>query len=168
MEPIKFYSITDEHGELSNFAAFPIRVKSKTWPTNEHYFQAHKFLDESYREKIRKAKTPMIAARLDRDRRKKLRRDLESVKLNVMREALEAKFTQHAPLKELLLATDNRELIEDTEGDSFWGDGGDGSGRNMLGRLLMEVRNQLKVDKHSKHSRSIRRISKDSHQVIKK
>jgi len=146
---INFYSVNDEYGEFSNFAAFPITVKKKRWPTSEHYFQAQKFENPAYREEIRKAKTPMIAARLGRDRRKKLRRDWESVKDNVMREAVRAKFTQHEELRVLLLSTGNARLVEHTANDACWGDGGDGSGRNMLGRILMEVREKLRAEKDS-------------------
>jgi len=62
-----------------------------------------------------------------------------------MREALVAKFTQHPRLGELLLATDSAELVEHTANDSYWADGGDGRGRNMLGRLLESVRDQLRT-----------------------
>ncbi len=48
---INFYSTSDDYGDFSNFAAWPIKVDGKTWPTSEHYFQAQKFLDE-YREEI--------------------------------------------------------------------------------------------------------------------
>ena len=142
---IKFYSTGDEFGEFSNFAHFPIRLKNKTWPTTEHYFQAQKFAgtDDAHAEAIRKANSPMIAARMGRDRKKKLRRDWESVKVAVMREAVLAKFEQHADLRALLLSTGDAKLVEHTENDDYWGDGGDGSGRNMLGQLLMEVRRQL-------------------------
>lgn len=68
MEVIKFYSVNDEYGEFSNFALFPIKLDEKIWPTTEHYFQAQKFLDKTYQEKIRRAKTPMLAAALGRDR----------------------------------------------------------------------------------------------------
>jgi len=78
---INFYSVSDEYGEFSNFAAFPIVIKKKRWPTSEHFFQSQKFENPAHREEIRKAKTPMIAARLGRDRKKKLRRDWESVKV---------------------------------------------------------------------------------------
>lgn len=144
-DPIHFYSTADAFGEFSNFAAFPIRLKGKTWPTTEHYFQAQKFegTDEAYVEAIRTTKSPMIAARMGRDRTKKLRRDWESVKVSVMREALAAKFEQHPELGELLRSTGDAKLVERTENDSYWGDGGDGSGRNMLGQLLMEVRQSL-------------------------
>lgn len=45
---INFYSTSDDYGDFSNFAAWPIKVDGKTWPTSEHYFQAQKFLDEKY------------------------------------------------------------------------------------------------------------------------
>jgi ribA/ribD-fused uncharacterized protein len=142
---IKFYSTGDEFGEFSNFAHFPIRLKGRTWPTTEHYFQVQKFAgtDDAHAEAIRKAGSPMIAARMGRDRKKKLRRDWESVKVSVMREALLAKFEQHPQLRELLLSTADAKLVEHTERDDYWGDGGNGSGRNMLGQLLMEVRRRL-------------------------
>lgn len=142
---INFYNVNDEYGEFSNFAAFSIKLKGKRWPTSEHYFQAQKFQNSAHQEEIRKAKTPMIAARLGRDRKKKLRRDWESVKDNVMREAVTAKFTQHDELRAILLATGEAKLIEHTTNDAYWGDGGDGSGRNMLGRTLMEVRERLRA-----------------------
>lgn len=149
-EPIKFYSVADEYGEFSNFAAYPIKIGKKTWPTTEHYFQAMKFKEKSEQEKIRKANSPMLAARMGRDRKKrKLRRDWESAKGNVMREAVTAKFTQHDELRELLLATGDAKIVEHTANDDYWGDGGDGKGRNMLGRILMDVRAKLREEQDS-------------------
>ena len=80
---------------------------------------------------------------MGRDRSKSLRADWESLKDDLMRAAVWAKFTQHAALKDLLLSTGDSELIEHTKNDSYWADGGDGSGLNMLGRILMEVRSRL-------------------------
>ena len=139
-EVINFYSVNDEYGEFSNFALYSITLKKKAWPTSEHYFQAQKFKDKKDQEEIRKARSPMLAARMGRERKRKLRRDWESAKVGIMREALVAKFTQHDELRALLLSTGHAKLVEHTANDDFWGDGGDGSGRNMLGRLLMEVR----------------------------
>ena len=67
-----------------------------------------------------------------------------------MREAVLAKFTQHESLRAILLSTSDAKLIEHTENDSYWGDGGDGSGKNMLGRILMEIRQQLR-DQEATH-----------------
>ena len=142
---IHFYSVGDPYGEFSNFAMFPITFGGTRWPTSEHAFQGQKFEDARYRETIRRANTPMIAARLGRDRKQKLRRDWESVKVSVMREVLLAKFTQHASLRALLISTGDAKLVEHTENDAYWGDGGDGSGRNMLGQLLMALRSALQA-----------------------
>ena len=143
-EPIHFYSTKGEYGAFSNFADYPIKLKGHRWPTTEHYFQAQKFESPADQKEIRTVKSPMVAARMGRSRKRKLRSDWEAVKIGVMREALVAKFTQHEDLRELLLGTGDAKLVEHTANDSYWGDGGDGSGRNMLGILLMEVREQLR------------------------
>jgi ribA/ribD-fused uncharacterized protein len=142
-EPIKFYHLNKPYGFFSNFAPYEIHLKGKVWSTTEHYFQAQKFVDTPHEEDVRQAKTAREAAEMGRDRRKPLRHDWEVVKDDVMREAIYAKFTQHLDLAEQLLATGNRELIEHTENDRYWGDGGDGSGVNKLGKILMEVRERL-------------------------
>jgi len=145
VDSVKFYSVSDEYGAFSNFAAYPIKLGKKRWPTTEHYFQAKKFTDKKQQEDIRKAKTPMIAARLGRDRKKhKIRRGWNSEKVAVMREAIYAKFTQHEELRELLLSTGDAEIVEHTSNDNYWGDGGDSRGKNMLGSILMEIREQLR------------------------
>lgn len=142
---IKFYSENAEYGELSNFYPSPIKIGKYTWATVEHYFQAQKFKGAEYEHQIRKAPSPMKAAELGRTRKVKMRKHWESVKVNIMREALMAKFTQHPDLKMILLQTEEAILIEHTSNDSYWGDRGDGSGKNMLGKLLMEIRDRLKT-----------------------
>ncbi len=85
----------------------------------------------------------MEAARKGRDRKRQLRKNWESRKIDVMRAAIYAKFTQHEDLKNILLSTGDSKLVEHTENDDYWGDGGDGRGKNMLGHILMEVRSKL-------------------------
>ena len=158
---IRFYSTGDEHGCFSNFAAYPISLKGKRWPTSEHYFQAQKFAGTEHEGEVRKAKSPMIAARLGRDRKKPLRRDWESVKVAIMREAVRAKFVQHAEIREILLSTGDAKIIEHTENDDYWGDGGNGSGKNKLGQILMEIRTELRKEE-SDGSKSLTRQSEES------
>jgi len=146
---IKFYRVNEEYGCFSNFAPYSIRLDGKVWPTTEHYFQAQKFSDVSYQEKIRKEESPMVAAQMGRDRKQKLRRDWDSVKDGVMLEALRAKFTQHDDLREQLLQTGNARLIEHTANDAYWADGGDGRGKNRLGELLMQLRSELQDSKQN-------------------
>ena len=142
---INFYSTRGEYGCFSNFSAHAIELKNKIWSTSEHYFQAQKFPNSEHEEKIRLEPSPMIAARMGRDRKKPLRKDWETVKDDVMREALRAKFMQHPDLRETLLATGDALLVEHTKNDNYWGDGGDGTGLNMLGKLLMELRAELRT-----------------------
>jgi len=81
---------------------------------------------------------------MGRDRSRPLRKDGEQVKDSLMKECLIAKFTQHKDAKDLLLSTGNKKIVEHTKNDTYWGDGGDGSGKNMLGKLLVEVREELR------------------------
>jgi ribA/ribD-fused uncharacterized protein len=142
-QPIQFYHPNKPYGFFSNFAPYPIFLKEKRWPTSEHYFQAQKFVNTPHEEAIRQAKTAREAAEMGRDRRRPLRPDWEVVKEEVMREAVYAKFTQHPDLTEKLLATENSPLIEHTANDRYWGNGGDGTGLNRLGQLLMAIREQI-------------------------
>lgn len=146
MNVINFYSTQGEYGCFSNFSRHPVWLKGKSWPTSEHYFQAQKFAGTTHEEDIRKAKTPGLAAQMGRDRKRPLRQDWEAVKDGIMHEVVLAKFSQHADLKEVLLATGDAKLVEHTFNDSYWGDGGDGSGQNMLGQILMRVREELRAD----------------------
>jgi ribA/ribD-fused uncharacterized protein len=141
---VRFYSVGAEYGCFSNFSPHPITVGGKTWPTSEHYFQAQKFAGTPHEEEVRRARKPGDAARLGRSRDLPLRPDWEAVKDALMREAVLAKFTQHAELRAVLLGTGDVVLVEHTTNDSYWGDGGDGSGRNRLGEILMSVRDELR------------------------
>lgn len=73
----------------------------------------------------------------------KIRGDWEEVKISVMKRGLYAKFTQNPPLKEVLMSTVGREIIENSPFDSFWGSGGDDKGQNHLGKLLVRLRDHL-------------------------
>lgn len=140
---IRFYLVNDSYGEFSNFAPFAIEIAGRVWPTSEHFFQAQKFAGTEHEEQIRLAETPMKAANMGRDRHRPLHPDWEQAKDDVMRQAIKAKFSQHPELRSLLISTGTAELIENTKNDSYWGDGGDGTGRNMLGKILMEERNTI-------------------------
>jgi ribA/ribD-fused uncharacterized protein len=138
---IYFYSNRDpKHGCFSNFSAHGITLKGKWWPTTEHYFQARKFAGTEHEEKIRLAPSPKRAATMGRDRSRPLRRDWEKVKDDIMREAVLAKFEQRADIREALLSTGDEDIVENAPRDYYWGCGQDGSGKNMLGIILVETR----------------------------
>ena len=144
MKEIKFYKVNDDYGFMSNFAPYPFSDGSKIWRTSEHYFQAQKFLVPQIQEKIRQIASPMDAALERRNRQNPLRPGWEEVKDKVMLQALRMKFSQNPEISKELLATGDVILIEHTQNDAYWADGGDGSGKNKLGLLLMQVREELK------------------------
>ena len=149
---IFFYSTKDAYGEFSNFAAFPIEIDGRIWPTSEHYFQAQKFAGTEHEELIRTTLSPMTVAKIGRDRRRPLRADWEEVKDSVMRKAVWTKFNQHPRLAAMLIETGDAEIVEHTENDAYWGDGGDGKGLNRLGQILMQVRAESRELEGSKRS----------------
>ena len=96
------------------------------------------------KEEIRQIASPMDAALEGRNRQNPLRPDWEEVKDEVMLQALRMKFSQNPDIAKELMATGDAILIEHTRNDAYWSDGGDGSGKNKLGLLLMQVREELK------------------------
>lgn len=144
---INFYKIADPYGDFSNFSKHPIHLKGKEWKTTEHYFQAQKFAGTEHEEAVRLCKGPFSCAEMGRRRDLPLRADWESVKEGIMKEALLQKITEHPQIKELLLSTGEEEIVEHTVNDSYWADGGDGSGKNRLGFLWMEIRKELRNEK---------------------
>lgn len=145
--PIYFYSTREEpYGCFSNFSAHGFSLDDEYWPTSEHYFQAQKFVGTEHAEAVRRASTPKRAAEIGRERSRPLRPDWEDVKDDVMRRAVLAKFQAHPALRELLLSTGDEPIVENTTHDYYWGCGKDGSGKNRLGALLMELRAELRQE----------------------
>lgn len=143
-------SFRGRHTFLSNFHTAWITIDGAEWPTTEHYFAAQKTLDRAARERIRTCTTPGRAKRAGRA--VTIRKDWEQVKVGVMLTALQAKFRQHPALAEALLDTGHKKLIEgNTWHDNFWGSctcgGCENQGTNMLGRLLMVVRAELRHER---------------------
>jgi len=144
---ICFYRANEEpYGCFSNFSRHPITVDGVTWPTSEHYFQGMKFPHDPERQKlIRTTPSPMQAKRVAWAGDAVVRPDWDRIRDQVMLTAVRAKFRQHPDLATLLLATGEETLVEHTANDHYWGDGGDGSGRNRLGATLMQVRAELRA-----------------------
>ena len=144
-DTINFYNRHDDYYEFTNFYPHRVYIDDHIWPTTEHYFQAQKFVGTPYYDHIRKLPFPREAFSVSRDpvASRWIRGDWIAVKDNVMLKALRVKF-EDPVLKKLLLSTGNKRLVEHTANDSYWGDGGDGRGLNMLGKLLMKVRNEIR------------------------
>lgn len=169
MSEIRFYDPRDpETGFLSNFYRAPFQLEGVSWPTVEHYYQAQKFEDTAYGERIRLAATPREVKTLGQSRDMPVRADWESRRMMAMLQALVAKFTQNADLQTMILTIANDEFIkgayrdtnditfeEASPQDDFWGDGADGKGENRLGYLLTTMRRHLRRFLSSSTKRSI-------------
>ena len=143
--PIYFYGSKEQpYGCFSNFSAHDFELDGLWWPTSEHYFQAQKFAGTPHVEEVRRAQSPKQAAMRGRSRQRPLRADWEQVKDDVMRRGVLRKFETHADLRATLLGTGDEEIVENAPGDYYWGCGSDGSGKNRLGQILMEVRATLR------------------------
>ena len=128
---------------LSNFFPCQVSHQGLLFQSSEAAFQASKSLDMIERRKF----TAVHAGKSKRMGRKlQIRSDWEEVKIQMMREILQCKFSQNPELKSKLLATGNAQLIEGNSwNDTFWGVC-KGVGKNHLGKLLMEIRNSLKEE----------------------
>lgn len=140
---IYFYKINEEYGCFSNFSHHGFELDGKWWMTSEHYFQAQKFYNTKYEEEIRLLDNPMKAAEMGRNRNLPLRKDWENVKNIIMKKAVLEKFKQNKEICEILLSTGEEKIVEKTTNDYYWGCGRDGCGKNMLGKILMEIRKEL-------------------------
>lgn len=144
---IEFYKTKDAYGEFSNFSSHPIIINGKAYITTETYFQAQKFAGTEHEENVRLTAGPRAAAEMGRDRNLPLRADWELVKESIMKDALMAKVKQYPKIKELLLSTGDAEIVEHSVNDRYWADGSDGSGKNRLGVIWMEIRKELQDEK---------------------
>lgn len=141
---IYFYTASESpYGCFSNFSPHGFNLDDAWWSTSEHYFQAQKFVGTPDVEQIRLVRTPKDAAKMGRDRTRPLRPDWEVVKDDVMRRGVLCKFETHADIREVLLSTGDKLIVENSPIDYYWGCGADGSGQNKLGQILMEVREIL-------------------------
>ena len=141
---IYFYKEFGDLGYLASYSNHGFYKDGKYWPTIEHFYQAHKFLDSNLRDIIQYAATPKEASKIGRDKNNPLRRHWEYLKLDIMFEAVYRKFITHSDIRNLLLLTNNAEIIEETTKENYWGCGPLYDGNNMFGKILMSVRDLMR------------------------
>lgn len=163
MNIIKFYKVKNEYyGCFSNFSCHEFTYKGKRWKTSEHCFQAMKFEGTEHEERIRLLDKPREALNEGKRKDLPLREDWEKilgnttlgetkVKDQFMYEIVLAKFAQNKNIRDILISTEDAIIIEDSPIDSYWGCGEDGNGLNMLGKILMRVREDLKRERYGKN-----------------
>lgn len=146
---IRFYRANEKpYGVFSNLYKRPIEFEGEIYPTAEHAYQAGKPRKESVRKWLMDAPTPALLAMAAHGLYYwDIAPGWSKNKFDRMKRVLLAKYSQHEDLKKILIETDDVLLIEsatvDNEVNRTWGQV-NGKGKNMLGKLLMEVREELK------------------------
>lgn len=151
---IRFYRASEKpYGALSNLYRRDMLFEGESFPTSEHAYQAGKARKKEVRDWLMSAPSPSLLAMAAHGLYYwDVAPGWSTSKFNRMRDVLRAKFTQHADLRELLLSTGDARLVEsatiDNEVNRTWGEV-NGVGRNMLGKLLMEIREELRERRSS-------------------
>jgi ribA/ribD-fused uncharacterized protein len=142
-------SLKNEYRMFDNSAATPITIttsgETDTFPTVEHYYQAVKFqqTDPEWFKQIRDAPTAIKAREMGGSKDHKANPAFKEVRIQIMRRALEVKFAD-PKLAELLLSTGDKKIVNASAKNSYWGEGAEKLGENHLGKLLMELRGELR------------------------
>lgn len=131
---------------LSNFSAFTLLWFGRRFDTSEAAYHWEKFPERpDVRAGILGASSAHEAFKIAEAYKAARRPDWDEVKVDIMRSILMAKTSQHEYVRRKLLATGDRELIEDSWRDCFWGWGPNKDGKNMLGELWMDIRDELRA-----------------------
>lgn len=149
---VVFFTQNLPNFHLSNSSPHPITYNNTKYPTAEHLFQALKFLPHrpDLASKVRRSRHPMDAIRLARSHTDAYYPGWirDGINVRQMHQVVLIKFTQYGSLGEALLETGEREIVNASPSDVFWGsgesEGGGGRGRNELGKALMAVREVLR------------------------
>ena len=145
---VRFYRASEKpYGALSNLYRREIEFEGEKFATSEHAYQAGKARKPEVRKWLMEAPSPALLAMAAHGLYVwDINSDWSRIKFDRMKRVLQAKFTQHEDLKELLLSTGTARLVESATVNNavnrLWGEV-NGVGKNKLGELLMEVRAEL-------------------------
>lgn len=137
-------SRVDPTNPLASYSKHSFELDGAEWPSVEHYYQAMKFEDETYREQIRNAPHPKEATKLGKSKKHGRRKDWDKFKEAYMTRGTYIKCRSHPEVAQALLATGDMPIIESSQYDYYWGCGRDGRGNNVYGKMLEGVREKLR------------------------
>lgn len=131
---------------LSNFSAFTLQWNGNRFDTSEAAYHWEKFRHmPDLRRRIQRADSAHEAFKIAEENRDVRRLGWDDIKIDIMRNILRAKADQHEYVRRKLLKTGERELVEDSWRDDFWGWGPNRDGKNMLGKLWTEIRSEYRA-----------------------
>jgi ribA/ribD-fused uncharacterized protein len=146
---VVFSKTNEKFGGLSNMCrGFPLVVNGIQFRTSESLYQSCRYPDHPEVQRFVIDQTsPMMSKRVP-NRSQLTRPDWDEVRVQVMRWCLRVKLSQHLDrFGGLLWSTDRRPIVEESRKDEFWGskptEDGFLVGSNVLGRLLMELREEF-------------------------
>lgn len=149
---ISFYEPRGPYWWLANFAPIPVNWDGSSWRTVEHAFQAAKFWpNKTIMRRIGATRLPGQAKSLAGSLRNKRRRDWYEMRLSVMRSITLSKYLQNPRARSALLLTGYAHIIEDARADDFWGGGANLQGANMMGKIIMAVRDEIRSERPESH-----------------
>ncbi len=129
---------------LSNFSAHQVELDGFIYPTLEHAYHSERFEDDDIKTEIRSAISPMQAKEISwKYKQDNQLVDWDDKKASVMKKLCRLKLMQHQDVKDALLRTGDRQIVEDISSEYYWGTGEDGTGENVLGKIWMELREKL-------------------------
>lgn len=145
-DPVIIGSTNGPFGEMSNFSLHPVFEDGVIWPTSEHLYQSRKFDSAEVRDLIRRASGPADAKARARVNRDQTIDDWEALQLTFMYSTIKLKLSQNPEVKFALLGTKDREIVEHSGDDAFWGRTSDGKGNNYFGKTLMFLRDEMRSE----------------------
>ena len=138
-EKILFWNNEGDYAFLSNFSIYPLMYEGMLWPTTEHAYQSAKFDNQKIKEEIFNARTPLEAFNIGRTYNDSLKKDW----FEIMEDIVSEKIKQYPIIYNKLIETGDREIIEASPIDSFWGWGSDRKGENNMGKIWMKLRAEI-------------------------
>ena len=141
---IEFYKEFGELGYLANYSNHGFTKNGIFYKTVEHYYQSEKFDDPEIKKRIINAPTPKEASNIGRDRSNIRKDNFKEIKNQVMFDGILEKFRQNRDITYKLIETRNKKIAEATIDEYYWGIGKDKSGKNVIGDILVKVRERIK------------------------
>ncbi|CAJ1005691.1 putative Domain (DUF1768) [Leishmania naiffi] len=145
-----------QYGVLSPLSPSPLVVRHVQYPSLHHYFLCERFKGSPAEQWVTEATTVWSLDRLVKAAEVEgyQRSNWNKVKVDVMLLGTYLKFKQNEAARAVLLSTQPSLLLYHTPKDDFWGDGGDGTGKNVLGVVTMAARARLHSEEERQQERA--------------
>jgi N-glycosidase YbiA len=142
------YFMSNAFDPLNPWSGHLVRLWGKRFLTAEHAYHFRKFCETlpQAATAIRHAPSAWAAMQIERRHKHLVRSDWDKVKYGIMLEILRAKVAQHEDVRACLLATGHKTIYKNSPFDEYWGVGKHGHGQNKIGRIYMQIREELQQE----------------------